>query len=314
MINPVKSVNGALAASLAGQLRHLVIATRPRQWAKNLLIYLAFSFTLGQHAADGFADEFSLFVKVTLAFLLFSLITGATYIFNDLVDAHEDRLHPKKQHRPLAAGHLNTSFAITGGVLMAISGVALSFALDIHFGIVSAVYLALMLAYNAALKDMVILDVLSISAGFVLRAVAGALAIDVPISPWLYVVTSLGALMIALGKRRNELSLLGEDGASHRAALRDYTIPLVDQLMSVVAPAAVVAYTLYTFTADNLPENNAMMLTIPFVLYGIFRYLFLVHKRNLGGAPEEIFLTDHPLLINIALWLATASAILLIER
>ena len=302
-----------LVTSRANQLRLLVVAMRPRQWSKNLLIFLAFFFTLGQHDAHGFSDELSLFIKVTLGFLLFSLLTGATYILNDLADVQEDRLHPRKQNRPLASGQLNSSLAIAGAVVMVSSGVALSFILDVQFGIVAVVYLGLMLAYNIALKDMVILDVLVISGGFVLRAAAGALAIDVPISPWLYVVTSLGALLIALGKRRSELSTLGEEGPTHRAALKDYTAPLVDQMMAVVAPAAVVAYTLYTFTAENLPENNAMMLTIPFVLYGIFRYLFLVHRRNLGGSPEEIFLTDRPLLINIVLWLATASAILLVE-
>ena len=310
----MRSVSAILLKSRANQLRLLVVATRPRQWSKNLLVFLAFIFTLGQHDAHGFSGELSLFIKVALAFLLFSLLTGATYILNDLADVDEDRLHPRKQHRPLASGQLSSSLAIAGAVVMASSGVALSFILDIQFGIVAAVYLGLMLAYNIALKDMVILDVLAISGGFVLRAAAGALAIDVPISPWLYVVTSLGALLIALGKRRNELSILGEAGPTHRAALSDYSVPLVDQMMAVVAPAAVVAYTLYTFTAENLPENNAMMLTIPFVLYGIFRYLFLVHRRNLGGSPEEIFLTDHPLLINITLWLATASAILLVER
>ena len=296
------------------QLRLLVLATRPRQWGKNLLIYLAFFFTLGEHDVQGFSGELSLFGRVTLAFLLFTLLTAATYIINDLADVKEDRLHPKKQHRPLASGELSPAVAVTGALVLASIGVALSFVLDVDFGIVAVIYLGLMLAYTAALKDMVILDVLSISAGFVLRAAAGALVIDVPISPWLYVVASLGALLIALGKRRDELSVLGEDGATHRAALRDYTIPLVDQLMAVVAPAAVVAYILYTFTAENLPDNNAMMLTIPFVLYGIFRYLFLLHRRKMGGSPEEILLTDYPLLANIVLWLATASAILMVNR
>ena len=296
------------------QLRLLLLATRPRQWGKNLLIYLAFFFTLGEHDVQGFSGELSLFGRVTLAFLLFTLLTAATYIINDLADVKEDRLHPKKQHRPLASGELSPAVAVTGALVLASIGVALSFVLDVDFGIVAVIYLGLMLAYTAALKDMVILDVLSISAGFVLRAAAGALVIDVPISPWLYVVASLGALLIALGKRRDELSVLGEDGATHRAALRDYTIPLVDQLMAVVAPAAVVAYILYTFTAENLPDNNAMMLTIPFVLYGIFRYLFLLHRRKMGGSPEEILLTDYPLLANIVLWLATASAILMVNR
>lgn len=307
-------MNNASVNLTVGRLRHLVAATRPRQWAKNLLLYLAFLFTLGEHNSDGLADEFSLIVRVTVAFVLFCLITGAIYLFNDAADAQEDRLHPIKRHRPIASGQLKPTLAVVVASLMGVTGITCSFVLDMKFGILSGVYFALMLSYNFVLKDVVILDVLSISAGFVLRAAAGALAIDVPISPWLYVVTSLGALMIALGKRRSEISVLGEQGTSHRPALKDYTLPLVDQLMAVVAPAAVVAYTLYTFTADNLPKNNAMMLTIPFVLFGIFRYLFLLHKRNLGGAPEDILFTDRPLLINIVLWLATASIILIIER
>ncbi len=310
----MKGVSAILVTSSANQLRLLVMATRPRQWTKNLLIYLAFFFTLGEHDAHGFGDELSLFLTATYGVLLFSLLTGATYIMNDLADLKEDQLHERKRNRPLASGQLSPGVAVPSALALAGAGIALSFFLDVNFGIVSVVYLSLMTAYTFSLKHMVILDVLSISAGFVLRAAAGALVIDAPISPWLYLMTSLGALMLALGKRRNELDLLGEDGAAHRPALKDYTKDFVDQLMGVVAPAAVVSYTLYTFTAENLPHNNAMMLTIPFVLYGIFRYLFLVHRRNLGGSPEEIFLTDRPMLLTILLWLGTASAILLIDR
>lgn len=308
------AIDAAAPTSLLGQLWLLAIAARPRQWAKNLLIYMAFFFTLGQHDTQGIGAELALFGRVSIGFLLLCLLSGATYIVNDLVDLQEDRLHPGKRLRPLASGRLNSAFAASSAVPMAMAGVAFSFLLDLHFGIVAAVYLTLTLAYSLHLKKIVIVDVLTLSGGFVLRAASGALVIDVPISPWLYVMTTLGALFIALGKRRNELTLLGEEGESHRQALRDYSIPLVDQLVAVVAPAAVLAYTLYTFTAENLPGNNAMMLTIPFVLYGVFRYLFLVHRRSLGGSPEEIFLTDLPLLVNILLWLVTASAILLAYR
>ncbi len=292
----------------------LLRATRPRQWAKNLLIYLAFFFTLGQHDVEGFAGEAGLLGRVTLALLLFSLLTGATYIINDLFDVERDRLHPRKRLRPLASGSLSTPAAVAASAVLAAGGLAGSFVLDRDLGFVALAYLVLMLMYSATLKNMVILDVFSISGGFVLRAAAGALVIDVPISPWLYVMTSLGALLIALGKRRNELSTLGDAGIEHRQVLKEYTLPLVDQLVAVVAPAAAVAYTLYTFTADNLPDNSSMMLTVPFVIYGIFRYLYVVHRGNLGGAPEEIFLTDLPLMINNLLWLGMASGILLAYR
>ena len=180
------------------------------------------------------------------------------------------------------------------------------------FGALLALYLGITAAYNIRLKDEVILDIFAIAAGFVIRTAAGAQIIDAPISPWLYVMTSLGALLIALGKRRGELATLGENGSSHRPALEHYSVGLLDHLLSVVAPATVLAYTLYTFTADNLPDDNSMMLTIPFVLYGVLRYLFLVHTRNMGGSPEEIFMKDRPLLLNFVLWLAASAAVLIV--
>ncbi|MCH8191373.1 MAG: decaprenyl-phosphate phosphoribosyltransferase [Chloroflexi bacterium] len=312
---PPTEANSALGIAFPlGQLRQLVAAMRPRQWAKNLLLYLAFFFTLGQHTSDGFVNELGLFGEATLGFLLFCLLSGATYIVNDVLDLEADRLHPTKQHRPLAAGRLSPTFALIGAAIMASVAVAFAFVLDAGFGVASVGYLAVILAYNLGLKNMVILDVMAVASGFVLRAAAGALVIGVPISPWLYVMTSLGALLISLGKRRHELATLGATGSSHRRVLEDYSTAFLDQLVAIVAPATLVAYTLYTFTAENLPADNTMMLTIPFVLYGIFRYLFLIHRRNLGGSPEEIFLTDRPMLINILLWLATASGILLYAR
>lgn len=298
----------------AGQARQLLRAMRPRQWAKNLLIYLAFFFTLGSHSADNVSGELALFGWVTLGLLIFCAVSGAMYIINDSFDVAEDRLHPTKRNRPLASGRLSPTLALGAAAVVLIAAVAGAFALEVQFGIVTVIYVGMTMAYNLLLKEQVILDVMAVAAGFVLRAAAGAVVIDVPISPWLYVMTSLGALLISLGKRRNELTSLGSERAAHRAALGQYTTELVDQLVAVVAPAMVVAYTLYTFTAENLPADHSMMLTIPFVIYGVFRYLFLVHRRNLGGAPEEIFLTDMPLLANILLWLASASAVLLIAR
>jgi 4-hydroxybenzoate polyprenyltransferase len=287
---------------------------RPRQWTKNLLVYLAFFFTLGDHDASGVSDELTLFGEATLGFLLLCLISGAAYVVNDLFDIDEDQLHPTKKHRPLASGRLARSWAVLGAASMAVLGVGLSYVLDLHFGVVATVYLAVTLLYNCYLKQMVILDALAIAAGFLLRAAAGAVVIDVPVSPWLYVMTSLGALLISFGKRRSELDSLGEQSVNHRRALGDYSTALLDQLVAVVAPSTVVAYTIYTFTAENLPDNDTMMMTIPFVLYGVFRYLFLVHHHSIAGVPEEIFLTDRPMLATIVLWLVTASAILLAAR
>lgn len=296
------------------QAWHLVVALRPRQWAKNLLVYLAFFFTVGNHATDGFVDELSLFGRATAALLIFSLVSGAGYLVNDLMDMEADRLHPTKQRRPIAAGRLSPSVATVSAAVITGAAIGLAFVLDTGFGVIAVVYVALTLAYNLWLKDMALLDMMAVAGGFVLRAAAGALVIDVPISPWLYVMTSLGALLISIGKRRTEKARLGEASAGHRRVLDEYSLPFLDQLIAVVAPATVVAYTIYTFSADNLPTDNSMMLTIPFVIYGVFRYLFVLHKGNLGGSPEEIFLTDRPMLVNIILWLACATAILLYAR
>lgn len=292
----------------------LVKATRPRQWTKNLLVFLAFFFTIGTHSQQGVQGELSVFGRATLAFIVFCLLSSATYIINDLLDARQDRVHPQKRLRPIASGRLSPALARVTTLVLIVFSLAGAFTLDQGFGIVAALYLILNVAYSISIKHQVILDVFSISAGFVLRAVAGALSINVPVSPWLFVMTSLGALMIALGKRRSELIALGEDSTSHRAVLGEYSLPLVDQLITVVAPATVVSYMLYTFMAPNLPENHAMMLTVPFVVYGLFRYLYLVHDGEMAGEPEELFLTDVPLIVNNVLWLATASTILLLFR
>ncbi len=296
-------------------LKALVISTRPRQLTKNIIIYFAFFFTI-QEAWDlqDLNLVGSLFGKTTLAFAIFSMITGAVYLFNDSIDIDKDRRHPKKRLRSLASGQLPIPVAAGTASLLVIAGLVLSFLLEPNFGVVSLVYLATMMAYTLLLKRVVLLDVMSISAGFILRAAAGAVVIDVPISPWLYICTGLGALLIALGKRRNELELAGDNSASQRDTLEDYTPRLLDQLIAIVAPSTLVAYVLYTFTADNLPPNHAMMLTIPFVVYGLFRYLYLVHRKNLGENPEDILLTDIPLIVGILLWLATAAAVLLVFR
>ena len=288
---------------------------RPRQWTKNLIIYFAFLFTIDQvWRLDELDEAARLFARITAAFAIFCLITSAVYLFNDVLDAEKDRHHPKKRYRPIAAGVLAPFLALVIALVLAAGGVALALILEPLYALVTLIYLATMIAYSVYLKRLIIIDIMVISAGFVLRAVAGAVVLDVTISPWLYICTTLGALFLGFAKRLNEIVLAGEDGSLQRETLEEYTPRFLEQLISIVAPATLVSYTLYTFTADNLPDNNAMMLTIPFVMYGLFRYLYLVHNKNLGESPEQILLTDVPLILNIVLWLATASVVLVAYR
>jgi 4-hydroxybenzoate polyprenyltransferase len=248
--------------------------------------------------------------RALVAMALFCAFSGAVYLFNDLADVNKDRLHPTKRRRPLPSGQLSPVVAAVAGVTLIVGGLGAAAALSPAFAAVAAGYLLLQAAYVAFLKHVVILDVLALAGGFVLRAVAGAVAVAVPISPWLYVCTMLLALFLALGKRRQELTLLSTAAAGHRPALEQYTLGLLDQLLQVVTTSLLVAYMLYTFFAENLPRNQSMMLTIPFVLYGVFRYLYLVHVRGEGGSPEEVLLRDRPIGACVLLWGASAVLIL----
>lgn len=281
----------------------LLSSVRPKQWTKNLLLFLALIF------ARTLTDP-SLVLLAGLAFVDFCLLAGATYLVNDLVDLEQDREHPIKRFRPIASGQLPPSVAAAASLALFAPGIALAWAVGTPFLLMAMLYVVLTLSYSFGLKHMVIMDVLAVAAGFVIRAAAGAVAISVPISPWLYVVTILGALFIAISKRRHELLLLQSNAANHRKILEEYSVPLLDQMISVVTSATVIAYSLYTFSAENLPKNHAMMLTIPFLLYGIFRYLYLTHMKDVGGSPEEVLIADRPLLVTILGWGLVSTAIL----
>jgi len=309
------SKNHSAAPGLLSMSRALARSTRPKQWTKNLIIFFALFFTANEQWELGEPGvAFSMLGKTALAFGLFSALSGAVYLVNDIFDIEVDRRHPKKRHRPIASGELPIPAGWVGAAVLMVLSVSLSFALEQHFGWVALGYLVLMLAYSLVLKRLVLLDVFAISGGFVMRAVAGASVLQVPISPWLYICTGLGALLIALSKRRSELAVSGDDAGRQRHTLDRYTTSLLDQFIAIVAPSTLLAYTMYTFTAPNLPENHAMMLTIPFVVYGLFRYMFLVHVRDLGESPEDILITDFPIAVSIVLWLATAATILLVFR
>lgn len=300
---------------MRGEAGALVRAMRPRQWLKNGLVSLAFGFSVGQSWQVGDPGSWlPMMAKVIVAFVAFSAVASAEYLINDLRDIESDRLHPRKRRRPLAAGALRRQTAWIAAVLLLGGGGILGASLGWRFAAALGSYAALALAYSYVLKHMVILDMLALAIGFVLRAVAGALAISVPVSPWLYLCTLFGALFIAINKRRAELTLLADGAAEHRPILAEYTTGLLDQMASVVIASTVVAYALYTVTAENLPRNHAMLATVPYVLYGVFRYMYLVHRHDAGGSPEDVMLRDRALQVTVVLWIATAMAILAVSR
>jgi 4-hydroxybenzoate polyprenyltransferase len=242
-----------------------------------------------------------------IAFIIFCLLSGSVYTLNDLLDVKQDRTHPKKSLRPLASGKLQPPIAIVSGSILVVLSLTNAFWLNTNFGFIALGYFILQIAYSTALKHVVILDVLAVSIGFVLRAIAGAEVINVPISSWLLVCTILLALFLSLGKRRHEIILLEGNAANHRKILYEYSPALLDQMISVVTASTVVAYALYTMSAETINkfQTDNLKFTIPFVLYGIFRYLYLIHQKSEGGSPEKILLNDRPLLINIILYLLT---------
>jgi len=276
---------------------NLLISLRPGQWTKNLLVFagLIFGSKLFDAASVGAAVE---------AFAIFCALSGVVYLLNDVADRKSDRQHPYKKHRPIAAGALDVGAALTAGALLGAASLGAAFALSGRFGVVATGYLGLQALYSAQLKHVVIVDVLIIAIGFVLRAVAGAVAIDVAISHWLFVCTILLALFIALAKRRHELMLLAEGATSHRPILDEYSPYLLDQMIAVVTASTLIAYIFYTISPETQEKFGTpwLGLTIPFPLYGIFRYLYLVHRREGGGNPADLLLNDRPLLVCVALW------------
>jgi 4-hydroxybenzoate polyprenyltransferase len=275
----------------------LLVSLRPEQWTKNLVVFagLIFGLQLSDTAAV---------IRASVAAVVFCFLSGVVYLVNDIMDREADRRHPLKALRPIAAGQLPPTTAAAAGVVIGACALGVAFALSVDFCWVAVAYLALQFAYSGPLKHIVIIDVLTIAAGFVLRAVAGAVVIRVPISHWLLVVTLLGALFLALSKRRHELVLLAHGAVEHRRILGEYSPYLLDQMIGVVTASTLIAYTFYCISPETATKfgTDKMGLTIPFVLYGIFRYLYLVHQREGGGSPSAMLLNDRPLLANVALW------------
>jgi 4-hydroxybenzoate polyprenyltransferase len=293
--------------TMATNVRGLWKTMRPHQWVKNVIVYAALVF-------DGKLLDPDLFLKTTWVAFCFCLAASSVYLMNDLVDIEKDREHPRKRLRPLPAGQLSPGLATA--VAAGIAGVSLAGSAWISpwVGLVTLIYLLQNVAYSFYLKNIVIVDVMVLALGFLLRVVAGALTVNVTnFSPWLYVCVTLLALFLGFGKRRHEITLLSDGAASHRASLDQYNLPLLDQLIGIVTTSTLVAYTFYSFEAKTtLAEEGHMLLTVPFVFYFIARYLYLIHVKKLGGAPDELILRDRPLLINSGLWALSVAFVIYI--
>ena len=282
----------------------LLASLRPRQWVKNLFVFAGVIFS---------QQLLTPLVWTALgAFIIFCGLSGAIYLFNDVMDAERDRLHPSKRLRPIASGALSPSTAVVFGGLLLAGCLAAAFRIGVSFGLVAVGYGVLLTAYSLWLKHMVILDVLTVAAGFVLRAVAGAVAVEVEISGWLLICTILIALFLALGKRRHEYRSLARDAAAHRPILAEYSESFLDQMISVVTASTVTAYALYTMSPETVAKFHTRLLplTLPFVLYGIFRYLYLLYRRDLGGNPSDLLVSDRALLFDALLWMLATFAII----
>jgi 4-hydroxybenzoate polyprenyltransferase len=290
----------------------LLQTMRPKQWTKNIFIFAALVFDHQLwpfNANQGRDPEPSL--RILAGFALLCLLSSAVYLVNDLADIEKDRQHPKKRNRPLPSGRLKPGAAVAAAGLFIAASLPPAFLLHWQFGVIALAYLVSNLLYSFWLKHVVLIDVLLVALGYLLRVHAGVALITVTrFSPWLYICMTLLALFIGFGKRRGELLLMQNEPGNSRKVLEDYSLPFLDELINLVATATIVAYSLYTFSAENLPKNHSMMLTIPFVLYGLFRYLYLIHIKGEGGAPDELVLTDRPLQITLALWGLSAVLIL----
>ena len=283
----------------------IVRSLRPEQWLKN-------GFVLAPIIFSGRVDDPQAWGRSLVAVVAFCAASSATYLVNDVLDRTADRAHPVKKGRAIASGEVTVAQALGAAALLVAFAVAMAFLLGGWFPAVLVGYVALVLLYSVALKKAVFLDVLVVAAGFVLRVVGGAVAIDVPVSRWILLVAYLLALYLALGKRRTELALLGEEAGSHREVLGHYTVPMVDGAISVVLGATVLAYALYTVAPDTVAKvgSEALLATVPIVLYGLFRYLYLLHRHELGGSPTHALLTDRPLLACVVIWLVTAAIVI----
>lgn len=282
-------------------LKYVLLSMRPEQWIKNSFVFAALLFS--QNLLNLSKD-----IKAIVGFIIFCMITSCAYMINDLIDLEKDKLHPTKSRRPLASGSLNKTTAVTIIVLLCFTGLFLAFYMNSLFGIIVLTYLLLNIGYSLYLKNIVILDVVTISAGFVLRVLGGAIIISVTASQWLVLCTILLSLFLGFSKRRHELVLLEDKASTHRKVLSYYNTYFLDQMIAVVTASTLICYALYTMSKDTIENlgTSKLIYTVPFVLYGVFRYLYLVHQKEEGGNPTEVIFTDKPMIINVILWVITS--------
>lgn len=293
----------------------LVKALRPKQWIKNGLVFLPLLFSVNvAWDLDNLAPVPQMALRLVVVFLAFCALSGAVYLLNDLLDRKADRLHPIKRHRPIASGQIGVPTAVLVTAALGAGGLAVMALVEPALGGIAVLYLAINAAYSLGLKRVVLIDVLAVASGYVIRAAAGAVAIPVAPSPWLYATTAAGALFIVLGRRYAEVRLAGDEAARQRSVLQQYAGPFIGQLLMIAATAALVSYTLYTVEAGNLPENHTMLLTIPFVAYGLFRYLYLLNSSREAETPEALIARDVPLVVSILGWVGASALVLLLNK
>jgi len=305
MENTVATAEPVIQKQESATLKDFILCLRPHQWTKNLVIFAPLLF------AKELGDTHRVLLAIG-AFVDFCLLSGAVYLVNDVIDIKQDRFHPTKRERPIASGRIQPGFALVSGFLLYALALVFAYLLGVDFFKIALIYSAVTIGYTFYFKKIAILDVMAISIGFVLRAIAGGEVIHVPSSFWLLLCTFLLALFLALSKRRHELVSLSEDATKHRTNLAEYSPYLLDQMISVVTASTVIAYTLYTVSPETVAkfQTDKLSFTVPFVMFGIFRYLYLIHQKQEGGSPSRILYRDKPLLVSIVLWVLACMAIL----
>ena len=297
-----------------GPMAHLR-ALRPKQWIKNGLLFLPMLFAINQAwSLTNLEPIPGHLLRLVVLFMAFCMVSSSVYLFNDLMDRESDRLHPTKRHRPIASGSTTVPTAIALMLILGLVGLSAMFYLNLVLGCIGILYVGINVAYSLGLKKAVLVDIIMVASGYVIRAGAGAVAVGVAPSPWLYVVTAAGAMFIVLGRRYAEMRLAGEAVGQTRAVLRNYAGPFISQLLSISATTALVSYTLYAVEAKNLPANQTMLLTVPFVVFGLFRYLYLLNTSPEAESPERLITRDLPFLITVIGWIGTATMVLLLNN